>query len=73
MGPERGYRSIDLTHLLTSQYLQSRDGRETYSNNHYQIRHGEAGKVAQQLRALVAHPEDPGLIPSTHMAARNQL
>jgi hypothetical protein len=28
-----------------------------------------AGKMAQQLRATVALPEDPGSIPSTHMTA----
>jgi hypothetical protein len=27
-----------------------------------------AGKTAQPLRALTALPEDPGLIPNTHMA-----
>jgi hypothetical protein len=27
------------------------------------------GEMAQQLRALAALPEDPGLIPSTHTAA----
>ena len=32
-----------------------------------------AGAMAQWLRALAAHPEDPGLVPSTHMAAQNHL
>ncbi|KAK7798640.1 hypothetical protein U0070_002731 [Myodes glareolus] len=32
-----------------------------------------AGEMAQRLRALTALPEDPGLIPSTHMAAHNCL
>lgn len=29
--------------------------------------------MAQQLRALAALPEDPGSVPSTHMAAHNCL
>jgi hypothetical protein len=33
----------------------------------------KAGKIAQQLRALFAPPEDLGLIPSTHMTANNCL
>ena len=32
-----------------------------------------AGEMAQRLRALTALPEDPGSIPSTHMAAHNCL
>ena len=32
-----------------------------------------AGEVAQQLRALASLPEDPGSVPSTHMAAHNCL
>jgi hypothetical protein len=32
-----------------------------------------AGKMAQQLRALTAFSEDPGSIPSTHMAIYNCL
>jgi hypothetical protein len=32
-----------------------------------------AGDMAQQLRALPALPENPGSIPSTHMAAHNHL
>ena len=32
-----------------------------------------AEEMAQQLRALTALPEDPGSIPSTHMAAHNCL
>jgi hypothetical protein len=31
------------------------------------------GKMAQPLRALAVLPEDPGSIPSTHMAAHNHL
>jgi hypothetical protein len=31
--------------------------------------HYWAGEMAQQLRALAASLKDPGLIPSTHMAA----
>jgi len=33
----------------------------------------QAGEMAQQLRALVALPEDQGSIPSTHRAAHNCL
>jgi hypothetical protein len=33
----------------------------------------EAGEMAQRLRALVVLPEDPGSIPSTHMAAHSCL
>ena len=29
-----------------------------------------AGEMAQQLRALAVLPENPGSIPSTHVAAR---
>jgi hypothetical protein len=32
-----------------------------------------AGEEAQWLRALAAFPEDPGSIPSAHMAAHNCL
>jgi hypothetical protein len=32
-----------------------------------------AGEVAQRLRALAALPEDPGSIPSIHIAAHNCL
>ena len=32
-----------------------------------------AGEMAQWIRALAALPEDPGSIPSTHMAAHNCL
>lgn len=32
-----------------------------------------AREMAQQLRALGPLPQDPGLSPSTHMAAHNQL
>ena len=31
------------------------------------------GEVTQWLRALAALPEDPGLIPSTHITAHNFL
>lgn len=31
------------------------------------------GEMTQWLRALAALPEDPGLIPSTHVAAHNSL
>ena len=34
---------------------------------------GGAGEMAQWLRALDALPEDPGSIPSTHMAVHNCL
>jgi hypothetical protein len=34
------------------------------------IRRVRAGEMARELRALAALPEDPGLIPSTHMAAQ---
>jgi hypothetical protein len=30
-------------------------------------------REAKRLRALAALPEDPGLIPSTHMATHNYL
>ena len=33
----------------------------------------QAGEMAQRLSALAALPEDPGLIPSTHMVAHNHL
>lgn len=32
---------------------------------------GGAGKMTQQLRALVALAEDPGSVLSTHMVAHN--
>ena len=32
-----------------------------------------SGELAQWLKALPALPEDPGLIPSTHMVAYNSL
>jgi hypothetical protein len=32
-----------------------------------------AGEMAQQLRALAALPEDPGLIPSNQMVTQNCL
>ena len=32
-----------------------------------------AGEIAQWLRAPAALPEDPGLIPSTHVVAHNCL
>ena len=32
-----------------------------------------AGDLARQLRSLVAFVEDPGLVPSIHMAAQNYL
>jgi hypothetical protein len=31
------------------------------------------GELAQGLRALAALPEDPGSIPSTHMAVKKYL
>jgi hypothetical protein len=33
----------------------------------------ETGKMARQVRALVAYPEDPGLIWNTYMAAHRHL
>jgi hypothetical protein len=33
----------------------------------------EPKEMAQQLRALAAFPENPGLTPSTHLVAHNQL
>jgi hypothetical protein len=33
----------------------------------------EAGEMAQQLSALAALPEDPTLIPGTHMVALRHL
>lgn len=39
---------------------------------HVLIKHCcEASELVQQLRALTASPENPGLIPSTHMLANN--
>ncbi|CAO2608825.1 hypothetical protein LEMLEM_LOCUS13963 [Lemmus lemmus] len=40
-----------------------------------QIQESDTGleEMAQRLRALTALPEDPGSIPSTHMAAHNCL
>lgn len=32
-----------------------------------------AGKMIQYLRALASLPEDPGSIPSIHVAAHNHL
>lgn len=32
-----------------------------------------AGETAQQSGALAARAEDPGVVPSTHMAARNGI
>lgn len=32
-----------------------------------------AGEIAQEFRTLAAFPENPGLIPSPHMLAYNQL
>jgi hypothetical protein len=37
------------------------------------LRNIGAGEVAQWLKALAALPENPGSIPSTHMAADNPL
>lgn len=34
---------------------------------------GGAGEMAQWLKSLAVLPEDPGSIPSTHMAAHNSL
>lgn len=34
---------------------------------------GQAGEMAQPLRALGALPEDPGSIPSPQMSAHNPL
>jgi hypothetical protein len=46
--------------------------------NEYKIikkkkRNLRAGEIAQKLRALTALPEDPGSVPSTHIAAHNCL
>lgn len=35
--------------------------------------HRRVGEVAQRLRALYAHLEDPGSTPSTHMVAHKPL
>jgi hypothetical protein len=32
-----------------------------------------AGEIAQQLETLTVLPEDPGSIPSTHIATHNHL
>jgi hypothetical protein len=34
---------------------------------------GGAGEMAQQLRALTALEEEPGSVPSTHVAVLNHL
>jgi hypothetical protein len=43
------------------------------NNNALQKLKFKAGEMAQWLRALSALPEDPGLTPSSHMAAYNHL
>ena len=45
----------------------------TCKNGQNQKHWWRAGEMAQWLRALTAPPEDPGSIPSTHMAAHNCL
>ena len=58
-------------------YGQPRLHRKTLSPkikvNNFKIYSSEVGEMAQQLRALTILPEDPGSIPSTHMAAYNYL
>ena len=58
--------------------MSYRNGRVGHSNDRdYKLQSQEAvwgaGEMAQWLRALTAPPEDPGSIPSTHMAARSCL
>jgi len=45
-----------------------------FSNNKKDcLKYKKLGEMASQLRTLVALPEDPGLIPSTHTTVHNCL
>lgn len=60
--------SLSLLASKSSQLVSSRSNRRSY----LQKKNEGEGKMAQQIEALAAKPEDPSLIPESHLVEREK-